>query len=124
MTRPQGDGSEISWSVERLCALAQVSRAAFYRRCNIGGHNTYLARSAALNQPSANSAKRNTAAGFVFSQESVFQIGPAPQLAHDRAGIFHAIAPDNAATPGENGGLIGRFRNSGGMTSIASPRGP
>ncbi len=32
MTRPQGDGSEISWSVERLCALAQVSRAAFYRR--------------------------------------------------------------------------------------------
>jgi transposase InsO family protein len=32
MTRPQGDGSTGPWSVERLCALAQVSRAAFYRQ--------------------------------------------------------------------------------------------
>ena len=32
MTRPQGDGSTGAWSVERLCSLAQVSRAAFYRR--------------------------------------------------------------------------------------------
>jgi transposase InsO family protein len=32
MTRPQGDGSAGAWSVERLCALAQVSRASFYRR--------------------------------------------------------------------------------------------
>ena len=32
MTRPQGNGSAGAWSVERLCALAQVSRAAFYRR--------------------------------------------------------------------------------------------
>jgi len=32
MTRPQGDGSNSPYSVERMCALAQVSRAAFYRR--------------------------------------------------------------------------------------------
>lgn len=32
MTRPQGEGSAGAWSVERLCDLAQVSRAAFYRR--------------------------------------------------------------------------------------------
>jgi transposase InsO family protein len=32
MTRPQGDGSTGAWSVERLCSLAQVSRAAYYRR--------------------------------------------------------------------------------------------
>ena len=32
MTRPQGDGSTGAWSVERLCDLAQVSRAAFYRQ--------------------------------------------------------------------------------------------
>jgi transposase InsO family protein len=32
MTRPQGDGSAGARSVERLCALAQVSRASFYRR--------------------------------------------------------------------------------------------
>jgi transposase InsO family protein len=32
MTRPQGDGSTGPWSVERLCTLAQVSRAAFYRQ--------------------------------------------------------------------------------------------
>jgi transposase InsO family protein len=32
MTRPQGDGSADALSVERLCGLAQVSRAGFYRR--------------------------------------------------------------------------------------------
>ena len=44
-------------------------------------------------------------------------------FAHDRAGIIHAIAPDISATPRENGGLIRRFRNFGGMMSIVSPRG-
>jgi len=32
MTRPQGDGSADAFSVERLCDLARVSRAGFYRR--------------------------------------------------------------------------------------------
>jgi len=32
MTRPQGEGSAAGLSVERMCGLARVSRAAFYRR--------------------------------------------------------------------------------------------
>jgi transposase InsO family protein len=31
MTRMQGEGSQAAYAVERLCALAQVSRAAYYR---------------------------------------------------------------------------------------------
>ncbi len=31
MTRPQGDGSASSLAIDRMCALAQVSRAGFYR---------------------------------------------------------------------------------------------
>ena len=48
---------------------------------------------------------------------------PRLSFAHDPAGIIHAIAPDISATPRENGGLIRRFRNYGGMPSIVSPRG-
>jgi putative transposase len=32
MTHPQGEGSAPSPSIERMCALAGVSRASFYRR--------------------------------------------------------------------------------------------
>ncbi len=32
MTRPQGNEPARAWSVERMCALAGVSRAAYYRR--------------------------------------------------------------------------------------------
>jgi len=32
MTRPQGDGSAPAWSIGRLCDLARVNRAGFYRR--------------------------------------------------------------------------------------------
>jgi putative transposase len=45
MTRPQGDGSQASLAIERMCALAGVSRAGYYRhwrRSDPGGEETTL----------------------------------------------------------------------------------